>query len=195
MNGAVGVVYMCDILVLTADSRCKQQEAQVNLLEKELQAQRHRAPQSKTGQQSSRRESSSAINNSLTTQHQTTASGKPATEKHADSLEDELGGGPRGPAKTDKENERQLKSVPAVSKKEVKAVPFKQDVAPISFLEDMEREFEKQNTSMRGGGPGTKGTNLMRNLPKVCTVRLVSYWITVHALSERVWKQIFRLSR
>ena len=168
MNGAVGVVHMCYILVLTADSRCKQQEAQVNLLEKELQAQRCRGPQSKTSQQSSRRESSSsAINNSLTTQHQTTASGKPATEKHADSLEDELGGGPRGPAKTDKENERQLKSVPAVSKKEVEAVPFKQDLAPISFLEDMEREFEKQNTSMRGGGPGTKGTNLMRNLPKV----------------------------
>ena len=141
---------------LTADSRCKQQEAQVHLLEKEIQLQRHRGSQQR-GNLTSR--DSSTANTSLRVLQSTTTSCQTLTNKQSmcfNIMDDQLSSrNQRQGEGSEKEN----MTLPQTSKKK------ELDSAPISFLEDVERELEKQNSArcqVRGGG-----TDITRNVPKV----------------------------
>ena len=141
----------------TAISQCKQQEAQVNLLEKELKSQQQRGLQQR-GRRTSQHNSSLTANTALNTHQQTAtiASKTPMEKQVYISLEDEMGSCEQGKEAKEKENRR-------VQTKSLKADEF--NSAPLSFLEDIENELEKQK-DMHGAITGGH-TNGKKNAPKV----------------------------
>ena len=144
------LIITCCHVSYTVNSQCKQQEAQVNLLEKELQSQRQRGSQHRGNRPSQQGLEISSVN----TTRQSTAtytSGKTRAEKQQStctSQADQLKG---GSTDTLEGSEKENSHIHMVKKKE-----------SFSFLEDVEREFEKLNNQ-----PQKDGTNVMRNMPKV----------------------------
>ena len=112
----------------TADSYCKQQEAQVHLLEKELQQQRYSGPRQKGGHTSQH----DSRHNTTTTCDTTVL--EPSHESGDYGREVET---------SDKENRQLSAGVQKMRGKAVKTEP----AAPINFLEEIELEFEKQKKS------------------------------------------------
>ena len=144
-----------------AESCCKQQESQVNLLEKELQLQRQsRGPQQRRG--------STSRNISTTTNSSTVSS--LSTTQHSVSLENELSSSSGGQRRQEEEEEEECGSEKENMRRQVthsqkREKVSKRDAAPLSFLEDVECELEKQANTCRSTEAGQ--TKLTRNIPKV----------------------------
>ena len=142
-------------LASIADTSCKQQEAQVDLLEKELHLLQRRKPQQKVVS-TSQPDTATPPN---TTHHQSTLT--TPSSGAITSSKDGAGCGGRG-VETASEKENRLLPTHS-SRREKKTV--KLDTVPINFLEDVEREFQKQSNTCNSTKTGHSSNTFRRNIP------------------------------
>ena len=179
------------VCVSAAESGCRQQEAQVQLLERELEQQRSSRGPSRRRSNTSRQDSSSksATSAGTTSISRNTSSG-PSGDQHSQSLAGELaecgtlregreaeGGG--GGGGKEKEN-RPSNSTKRERREE------KPGLGAASFLEEVEREFAKKASE---SAPVQKRQDtLLGNRPKVSTIITYSPYLTVGSYFSAEWR-------